>query len=460
VSDLVPDAELEEQIDQWRSYLRRRRAMDDRDVEELEAHLRDQIGVLRESGLAADEAFLVAIRRLGALDVLSREFAREHSARLWKQSVIARDLSSGASAASHRDTLFTCCMAVAAAIAIKLPALFGVGIEERNAPFYARNASVLVLPWLAAWLARKRDMALRDALWLGVPWVAAAMAVNGYPFDRGGHISQTGMLAALHLPIALWLAIGVAYTGGHWFAGSGRMDFVRFSGELFIHVVLIALGGLLLTAFTMMMFGAINVRAEWLARDWLVPCGAAGALLVAAWLVEARQGVIENMAPVLTRLFTPLFTLLLLAFLATVVWTGRPVDVQREVLIAADLLLALVLGLVLYSASARDAEAPPNLFDALQVLLIASALAVDVVLLAAIAARISSFGFTPNRVTALGANLLLLANLAGSARHYIRFMRGRAPFRALETWQVAFLPVFSLWAAIVVALFPPLFRFL
>jgi hypothetical protein len=28
--------------------------------------------------------------------------------------------------------------------------------------------------------------------------------------------------------------------------------------------------------------------------------------------VEAKQSVIENMAPVLTRLFTPLFTLLLL----------------------------------------------------------------------------------------------------------------------------------------------------
>ena len=39
--------------------------------------------------------------------------------------------------------------------------------------------------------------------------------------------------------------------------------------------------------------------------------------MVASWLVEAKQNVIENMAPVLTHLFTPLFTLLLLAFLGT-----------------------------------------------------------------------------------------------------------------------------------------------
>ncbi len=69
---------LEEQIAQWRLYLRRRRAIDGPDVEELEGHLRDQIAVLSEAGLAGDEAFLIAVKRMGNLDALSREFAREH----------------------------------------------------------------------------------------------------------------------------------------------------------------------------------------------------------------------------------------------------------------------------------------------------------------------------------------------------------------------------------------------
>ncbi|MFN2447194.1 MAG: hypothetical protein ABR606_16630, partial [Vicinamibacterales bacterium] len=90
-----------------------------------------------------------------------------------------------------------------------------------------------------------------------------------------------------------------------------------FSGELFIYYVLIALGGGVLTAFTMMMFNAIDIDAEWLAEGWLIPCGAMGAVIAGSWLVEAKQSVIENMAPVLTRLFTPLFTVVLLAFLAT-----------------------------------------------------------------------------------------------------------------------------------------------
>ena len=59
-------------------------------------------------------------------------------------------------------------------------------------------------------------------------------------------------------------------------------------------------------------------------------------------------------------LFTPLFTALLIVFLATMIWTGSGIDVEREVLIGFDLLLVLVLGLLLYSISARDPQAKPG----------------------------------------------------------------------------------------------------
>ena len=107
----------------------------------------------------------------------------------------------------------------------------------------------------------------------------------------------------------------------------------------------------------------------------------------------------------------------------------------------------------------RDAQAPPDFFDGLQLLLVISALVVDGVALAAIAARISEFGFTPNRVAALGENLILLVNLVWSAWLYMRFVRRRGSFAVLERWQVAYLPVYAVWAAFVVMLFTPLFGY-
>ncbi len=323
-------------------------------------------------------------------------------------------------------------------------------------PFYARNASLFVLPLLTVYFVWKRGSDVVSGLWLALPFAAGAVFANVFPFRKG---SDTEVLTALHLPIALWLAVGFAYVRGRWFADGGRMNFVRFSGELAIYYVLIALGGGVLTGFTMMMFKAIEMNAEWFVGGWLIPCGAAGAVIIGSWLVEAKQSVIENMAPVLTRLFTPLFTVLLLVFLATMAWTGSPINVKREVLIGFDLLLAVVVGLVLYAASARDPQAPPDFFDGLQLLLVVSALVVDGVALAAIAARISEFGFTPNRVAALGENLILLVNLAWSAWLYARFLRHRGSFAALERWQIAYLPVYSVWAALVVVMFPPVFGY-
>ena len=282
-------------------------------------------------------------------------------------------------------------LAAAAALAIKLPALFGLQFETDEA-FYARNMSLFVLPLLTGYFVWKRGVGAITRVWLALVFVAAVLFANIYPMDAD---SDTLTLSAMHLPIALWLAVGVAYVGGPWLTSHRRMDFVRFSGELFIYFVLIVLGGAVLTAFTLMMFQAIGLDAEWLAQNWLVPCGGMAAVIVASWLVEAKQSVIENMAPVLTKLFTPLFTTVLLAFLATMAWTGSPINVQREVLIAFDVLLAVVVGLVLYAASARDPQAPPNLFDKLQLLLVVTALVVDAVALTAIASRIKEFGFTP-----------------------------------------------------------------
>src|SRR5450756_1934569 len=129
------DRSLEEQIAQWRAYVSRRQALHGPDVEELEGHLRDQLVALTEAGLTGDEAFLVAVKRMGSLDALSREFAREHSERLWKQLVIAGDTDTSANTVPA-ETLVVLCVAVAAALVVKMPALFGqLSVARRSRTF-------------------------------------------------------------------------------------------------------------------------------------------------------------------------------------------------------------------------------------------------------------------------------------------------------------------------------------
>jgi hypothetical protein len=449
-------ATLDEHIDRWRSYLHRRQAIHAVDVAELEDHLREQIEALTAAGLATDEAFLIAVKRIGDLDTLSREFAREHSDRLWKQLVAFRSGAGEPQGATRTDAIVAFCLAAAAAIAIKVPALLGIQLDAAPG-FYARNFSLFVLPLLTGYFAWKRRLDRTVLPWLAAAFVAAGVFANAYPLAPRG---STEMLTALHLPIALWLVVGIAYAGGRWSEVAGRMDFIRFSGELFIYYVLIALGGGALTAFLAMIFRAAGLNAQPFLMFWLLPCGAVAAVVIASWLVEAKQSVIENMAPVLARLFAPLFAAALVTFLGTLLWTGRGVDIERNVLIAFDLLLVMVLGLLLYSVSARDLRSPPGAYDVMQVVLVVSALVADAVALSAIGARITEFGFSPNRVAALGANVILLVNLAWSAVLYVRFLRRRGSFAEVERWQTEYLPVYAAWATIVVIAFPPVFGFI
>ncbi|MFZ0013805.1 MAG: permease prefix domain 1-containing protein [Acidimicrobiia bacterium] len=442
---------LEADIARWRAFLGQSTAVAEPDVDELEDHLRGQIADLMTAGLSEDEAFLIALKRLGARDELSEEFAREHSGRLWSQLVTTGDRSETLASRGFEMLAF----AVGTALTTLL-ALLAAGYPTELAPWLIRNASFLVMPFLAGYFIRRRGLSTRRALLALLPFAVGVVVVNLYPYRESG---ATELLVAAHLPVATWFVVAFPYMGGVMRSHERRMDFVRFTGEWFIYYVLIALGGgvlLVLTAVILEPTGVVDVERV---VEWALPLGASGAVIVAAWLVESKQRVVENMAPVLTMLFTPLFAVMLVGAIVVYVATGLGDGFDRELVGIFDALLVVVLGLVLYGISARDPESPPGWMDGIQLVAVVSALLLDLIVLVTMVARIGELGFTPNRTAALGLNLLLLINLAGTAWLSMRFLGRRVAFYRLERWQTTYLPLFAVWAAIVVVALPPLFDF-
>ncbi len=442
---------VESQIAEWRAYVANAPGVNGHDVDELEDHLRHQIAELNAVGLTADEAFLVAVKRMGDLDDLSREFAREHSGRLWKQLVLRGDDEPARASSGWFEALV---FAVAAAVAVQVARLAADAPVEESS-WLVRNLSLFVLPFLAAYFAHRRQLDTRHWVLTAVPFVLAALVVNLYPF---GADSATEVLVALHLPVVLWFAVAYPYMGGTLRSHERRMDFVRFTGEWFIYYVLIALGGGVFMAMTAGILEPTGVDVDRIA-EWVLPSGAAGAVIVAAWLVESKQRVVENMAPVLTMLFTPLFAVMLAGAAVVYAVTGLGDAFDRDLVTVFDALLLVVLALVLYGMSARDPSTSPDWMDGIQLVAIVSALVLDVMVLGSMIARIGDLGFTPNRAAALGLNLVLLVNLAGAAWLSARFLTRRSTLHRLERWQTTYLPVFALWAATVVVILPPLFAF-
>ena len=237
------------------------------------------------------------------------------------------------------------------------------------------------------------------------------------------------------------------------------MDLIRFTGELAIYYALIALGGGVLVGLTVAILSPIAPGSIQNVLLWVVPSGAAGAAVVAAWLVEEKKSVIENLAPVLTAIFTPLFAVMLLASAAVYAVAGIGRDFDRDLLTVFDMLLLVVLGLVVYGISARGSGQGGGAMDVIRLVAVVAAILLDILVLVSMFARVGELGLTANRVAALGLNIVLLVNLAVTAWLTGRLLAGRTQPVRIERWQTGYLPVFAGWVVLVVLVLPPLFGF-
>lgn len=448
-------SDTEARVGEWRTAISRSRAIDDNDVDELESHLRDQIADLEKVGLSDDEAFLVAVKRLGEVDAVTAEYAREHGDRLWKQLALPR-----ADGTNARPFVTMLVFAALAAVLLQAARLIG-GAGGDLEPWVIRDAGLLVLTPLVGYFAVRRRMPGRRLLPVALIVVALAIALTVFPFAALGADGPgaTTLIVALHLPVLLWFLVGATYAGGDVGSHPKRMDFIRFTGEWVVYYALIALGGAVLIGLTVAVLTPIAPDAVEGVIDWVLPTGAAGAVVVAAWLVEEKKSLIENLAPVLTMIFTPLFAAMLLVAAVGYAITGIGRTFDRELLVVFDILLIVVLGLVVYGISARAAGRMTRVLDVLRTVAVIAAVLLDVLVLIVMLQRVGDFGFTANRVAALGLNLVLLVNLVVTAVLSIRMLAARSTVAAVERWQTGYLPVFAGWVALVVLVLPPVFGF-
>jgi hypothetical protein len=447
--------DLESQIRKWRRHVQSAGSLGAQDVEELESHLRDSIDELTGRGVSVEEAFIVSVRRMGDTEALHDEFAKVSTESVWRQLLVPA-ADEDARRKHRTEITVVLLLAVLGGLLGKIPAMFGHPVAKDTGLIYARNAALFAFPPVAIYLIWRRALSLRFVTIAAVTFGVFALAVNLYPSHPPHH---TEALTVLHVPIALLLLLMALYAGPGWRKPNLRLDFVRFAGEVFIYAVLIGLGEMVLLGVAGAMFQLVGIDITSLILNWLAVFGGCGTAVVAAYLVEKKKGRIETIAPVLARIFTPLFAVLLLGLIITMAMAGRGPSEDRDLLIMFDVVLALVLGLVLYTMSARDAENPADWWDGIVLALVILAIIADAIALSGIVGRLATYGMSPNKTAALGENVALMVNLALLAVGYVRFLSGRSRYQTVVDWQMRYLPTHAVWAAFVALAFPPLFGF-
>jgi len=271
--------------------------------------------------------------------------------------------------------------------------------------------------------------------------------------------SSSALMSIIHAPLVLWSILGLTFTAKHWRNSYDRLDYLRYNGELFIYTTLILLGGMVLTGLTIGLFSLIGVDIEGRNQENMVIAGLVSAPIVATFLFDKVMKRNSRFATTIANVFTPLFLILVVVYLFAMVMEQKSPFSDRNFLIVINGLLLLVLAMTVFSICGRNHQHPSRLTDIVNLGLVSVTLIINLIALCAILYRFSEWGISPNRVVVTGANVLIFTHLIQIFKGYVSTLRTRNQGEDLINATVGFLPVYGVWAVIVMVVLPVLFQF-
>ncbi|KRE59751.1 DUF4153 domain-containing protein [Paenibacillus sp. Soil750] len=349
----------------------------------------------------------------------------------------------------QKDFFIMGILAILAGIITRI--LFHFVEQETIAPI---NLVFGVLPFIATFFVCSNPPRRHVIYILAGLFLVSIIYVNILPLEQNDSI----LLSYIHLPIFLWVLVGLAFTGNEYRRGSVRLAYLKFNGELGILYATMAISGVLLTGLTMQLFRFVGMDISEFYFKNVVLFGAVALSLVATYLVSRNLKLAKNIAPYIAKIFSPLVLVTLLVYLITVMVVGKNPFLDRDFLLSFNGILLCVLAVTIFSITESGTDEKKNISDYINFALLVLALIIDSVAVSAIVFRLSSYGITPNRIAVLGVNILIWANLIWIMVSYLLFLRNKTGPSTIQDAVTKYLPVYGVWAAFVAFTFPFIFK--
>jgi len=344
------------------------------------------------------------------------------------------------------------CVAAAASIVALVPNF--IKIEEDV--YYSRNVGLILFGALMAFFIFKQKQVLSSIIVPVVITVASVLYMNLLPnLPKSDSIVQ----AAIHMPLLLWVVFGYVFMNGGFAKSNSRISFLRFNGDFMVMSGLMLIAGGLFCGITIGLFSLIGIKIEYYFAHYIVPIGLSSAPVVAAFLVQNNNQLVSKISPVIARIFSPIVFVTLFIFIATIIAKGQYPNSNRDFLLLFNVLLVAVMALILFSLTEITKSSDQKMNHWLLLGLSVLTIVVNIIALLSISYRINSYGFSPNRLSVLGADLLILFNLILVSRKLFLIVRGKVGVEEVEKSIAVFLPVYFIWTAFVAFGFPILFHF-
>ena len=187
--------------------------------------------------------------------------------------------------------------------------------------------------------------------------------------------------------------------------------------------------------------------------------GLPAAPILGTYLTQTNPQLVGKVSLVIAKIFSPLVLVMLVIYLAAMVYSGKDPYNDREFLLIFNALLVGVMAIIFFSVA--EASKTTKSQTEVWVLFLLSVVTVIVngIALSAILFRISEWGITPNRAAVLGGNVLILINLFIVTVQLFRVLSKKIDITGVGKSIAFYLPIYFVWTIIVTFLFPFIFGF-
>ncbi|MBT8288388.1 MAG: DUF4153 domain-containing protein [Flavobacteriaceae bacterium] len=371
----------------------------------------------------------------------------------WKTRLEFKSEKEEAVRIKRKDILLLIVACLVTGLLIKIPQLFDIDLVKSF--FYEKNTGLITLFGLSLYAFLTKDaLKIKHVLISAAVFIVSAIYINILPSTE---TSDSVVLAFIHLPLMIWCLYGLIFIDFDSREKIKRMDYIKYNGDLAVLLALIAIAGGILTALTIGLFSAIEINIEDFYFEHIVIWGLVSAPIVATYIVRKFPFVVNNIAPIIANIFSPLVLITLIIYLVSIPISGKDPYNDRDFLIVFNLMLLGVMAIIVFSVSEISIKRKQRFTERILLALTIVTLIIDLVALSAIVYRLGEFGFTPNRTVVLGSNLLIFGNLILILIDLYRVNFKNKKLNHVELTIARYLPVYAVWTIFVVFGLPLLY---
>jgi len=221
--------------------------------------------------------------------------------------------------------------------------------------------------------------------------------------------------------------------------------FLEKCGEMIIWSTIFIIGGMVIVGLSIALFNAIDIDSwEFYAKN-IVTLGLVASPFISLLVIENNNRT--KLSIIIANIFLPIILVSLLVFgIISIFNDSKPYE-DRNIFILYNIMNVIVICILVFTSIKGINNKFINICSYILPLI---TIILNIVTLSAVMHRLNEYGITPNKITLLGTNVIMLGHLI-----FIVYLK----YKGKTENNLKYLLAYFIWAFLVVFIFPIIFKY-